>query len=195
MDFIRSLPRDIRCRALPWSIRIIRSKAELVTAIGDAVLMVRGDDENDDVEDVYYYRWHDDWISDDPVHDYTAVMARWDVSSVDDFSHIFDVERNIALVRFKADLSGWDVSNATDLSHMFHGCKHFESDLSGWNVTRATNLSWMFYRCGSFNSDVSSWNVSNATDLSRMFYRCNSFNSDVSRWNVSRATLSRARQP
>jgi surface protein len=121
MDLIRSLPYDCRHRALPFAVRVIRSKAELVAAIDD--VMDRGVD--------------------------TAVMERWDVSGVDDFSHVFDVERNWSLLMFgfNADLSGWDVSNATDLSFMFHGCSEFNSDLSRWNVSNATNLSHMFEGC------------------------------------------------
>jgi surface protein len=159
MDFIRSLPRDTRRRALPWVRRIIHSKDGLIAAIDD--IMARGGD--------------------------TSVMERWDVSLVTDFSHVFDAYRNRLLAKFNADLSGWDVSNATNLSCMFNGCSSFNSDLSRWNVSNATDLSYMFWDCTAFNSDVSGWNVSNAIYFRGMFEGCRSFSSDVSRWNVSNA--------
>jgi surface protein len=140
-------------------------------------------------------------------------IGDWDVSRMNDFTSLFDEERNHKARHFSADLSRWNVTNgtsfaqmfrgchvfqsdlsnwdtgrATDLSEMFNGCTSFQSDLSRWNVANAIDLNGMFAACTSFNSDLSDWNVANATDLSSMFYGCTSFNSDISRWNVANAT-------
>jgi surface protein len=129
-----------------------------------------------------------------PAHSSRANRRRypigdWDVSQVDDFSSVFDVERNRkARNLHDEDLSRWNVADGTSFARMFCRCRAFRVDLSNWKTGRATNLSQMFEDCISFQSDVSRWNLSRATNLHNMFCRCNSFHSNVSAWNVARAT-------
>jgi surface protein len=168
--FLRDLPREIRKRAYPFAIRVIHSKAELISAV-DLYVVRGGNNRTDD-----YYP-----------------IGRWDVSTIQDFSYVFDAVRNPLLGVFDEDLSNWDMSHATNLSYMFRRCRHFNSDVSRWDVSNATNFSFMFYFCAVFNSDVSEWNTASATDMSDMFYDCATFNSDVSRWNTARVVAPSAR--
>jgi surface protein len=160
--FLRDLPREIRKRTYPFAIRVIYSKAELIAAIDQ--YMVRGGNSNR--MDDYY------------------PIGQWDVSNIQDFSYVFDADRNRLLITFNEDLSNWDMSNATNLSHMFQCCRRFNSDVSRWNVSNVTDFSEMFVQCNVFNSDVSRWNTAAATDMNFMFFYCIAFNSDVADWNV-----------
>jgi Mycoplasma protein of unknown function, DUF285 len=98
--FLRDLPREIRKRSYPFAIRVIHSKAELIAAVDQ--YMVRGGN-NNRTDDFY-------------------PIGQWDVSNVQDFSYVFDANRNPLLIDFNEDLSNWDMSSATNLSHMFHRC-------------------------------------------------------------------------
>jgi Mycoplasma protein of unknown function, DUF285 len=104
--FLRDLPREIRKRTYPFAIRVIHSKAELIVAI-DQYFMLRGGNNRTD----NYYP-----------------IGQWDVSNIEDFSYVFDAERNPLLVDFNEDLSNWDMSSATNLGYMFHrhGCLALE---------------------------------------------------------------------
>jgi Mycoplasma protein of unknown function, DUF285 len=101
--FLRHLPREIRKRTYPFAIRVIQSKSELIAAVDQ--YMDRGGNRTDN-----YYP-----------------IGQWDVSNIQDFSYIFDEERNPLLVDFNEDLSNWDMSNATNLSYMFRDCFLFNS--------------------------------------------------------------------
>jgi Mycoplasma protein of unknown function, DUF285 len=96
-------------------------------------------------------------------------MSEWDVSRVDDFSGVFDRQRNDRLWRHVhfGDLSGWDVSNGTNFSYMFRGCENFRGGavLSLWNVGRGNSFKGMFSGCIFFQGDVSHWNVSQGTNF------------------------------
>jgi Mycoplasma protein of unknown function, DUF285 len=94
--FLRDLPHEIRKRAYHFAIRVIHSKAELIAAVDE--YMVR------DRTGTYNY----------------CPISDWDVSSIQDFSYVFDADRNPLLVDFNEDLSNWDMSNATNLSWLFH---------------------------------------------------------------------------
>jgi surface protein len=203
MDLLRSLPANIVANYIyPFAVKVIKNREELIEAVDEYLDEYYSDDaeEKNDNEDVGKNRIRY------PIGD-------WDVSGVDDFTSVFDEERNgkaknfdedlsrwnvsrgtsfdrmfYACHVFQSDISNWDSSRATNLRHMFEGCTSFNSDLSRWNVANATNLDGMFICCTTFNSDLSRWNVANATNLSDMFYGCHSFNSDLSRWNVANAT-------
>ena len=81
-------------------------------------------------------------------------LDSWDVSAVEDMSHMFHASV------FDADLSGWNVSSVTDMSGMFRGASIFDADLSGWNVSSAIDMSDMFRGASTFDDDLSSWDVS-----------------------------------
>jgi surface protein len=148
--FLRDLPREIRKRAYPFAIRVIHSKAELIAAVDQ--YMVGGGNRTD------------------------CPIGKWDVSNIQDFSYVFDADRNPLLVDFNEDLSNWDMSFARNLSYMFHRCRCFNADVSHWDVSNATNFSRMFSFCRIFKSDVSRWNTAGATDMSFMFCFCDCFN-------------------
>jgi Mycoplasma protein of unknown function, DUF285 len=98
--FLRDLPREIRKRAYPFAIRVIHSKAELIAAVDQYMKARTGNP---------YYR---DRGRNNRTDDDYYPIGEWDVSNIQDFSYVFDAERNPLLVEFNEDLSNWDMSNA-----------------------------------------------------------------------------------
>lgn len=58
---------------------------------------------------------------------YGERMESWCVDQVEDFSHVFESQRN-----FNLDLSGWNVGNGRDFDYMFHGTTAFNQNLCSW---------------------------------------------------------------
>lgn len=109
-------------------------------------------------------------------------IGTWDVSAVENMSHIFDH------TSFNGDISKWVVSNVTDMSYMFHNSQLFNQNIGGWIVDNVTDMSNMFNSARAFNQDISNWNVSNVTDMKRMFADAIVFNQNIGGWNVSQVT-------
>lgn len=76
-------------------------------------------------------------------------IRNWDVSSITDFSLLFEFKRN-----FNEPLDGWDVSNAVTMEGMFSSAYAFNQDISMWNTTQVTNMKYMFSGAESFNQDL-----------------------------------------
>jgi surface protein len=79
-------------------------------------------------------------------------INKWDVSNVQDFSHIFATNQG-----FNEDIGSWNVSNATSMIAMFFMAKAFNQDISSWDVSNVRKMLYMFVDTGSFNQDLSSW--------------------------------------
>jgi surface protein len=174
MDLWRSLPANIVSHFIyPFAVKVIKNREELIEAV-------------DEYLDEYYSYFKREAKDDDNRIRYP--IGDWDVSRIDDFTRVFDEDRNRKAKNFNEDLSRWNVAHGTSFARMFFGCHSFQSDLSTWDTGRAINLRNMFHGCTSFNSDLSRWNVANATNLGAMFSSCTIFNSDLSRWNVANAT-------
>ena len=94
----------------------------------------------------------------------TSLIAFWDVSLVDDFSHVFTASS------FNADISAWDVSQGTAFRNMFSGASSFNADISGWDVAKGKDFHNMLGSAHSFDQDLSEWNLSQATRLDGMFH-------------------------
>jgi surface protein len=116
----------------------------------------------------------------------------WDVSRIQDFSHLFaaygspDSDRsNPAAASFSEDISSWDVSNATEMHEMFHNADSFNQPLADWNVASVKDMGGMLYGASSFNQPLADWDVSSVTDMRNMFYGASSFNQPLADWNVS----------
>ncbi len=109
-----------------------------------------------------------------------ADLSGWNVSSIEDMSHMFDGASS-----FDRPLSSWDVSRVTDMSHMFDGASSFDRPLSSWDVSRVTDMSHMFAGALRYDWDMSSWNVSNVADMSSMFDGASSFDQPIGSWDVS----------
>lgn len=124
------------------------------------------------------------FLTSNQAFDFYAIGS-WDVSRINDFSNLFDVERNELSRFFNANLSAWDVSKGTDMYEMFRGAEMFDQDLSSWVVSKVTNMNSLFEGASTFSSDLSSWNVSNVEDMSNLFSGALLFDGDVSTWDVS----------
>ena len=103
-------------------------------------------------------------------------IETWDVSNVEDMSHMFEKSK------FNGDISKWDVSNVKDMSCMFKK-SIFNKDISKWDVSNVERMDEMFYQ-SEFNKSISKWNVSNVKDMNKMF-ASSEFNKDISKWNIS----------
>jgi len=49
---------------------------------------------------------------------------------------------------FNGDIGGWDVSNVEDMSHMFDGAISFNQDIGGWDVSNVKNMVSRLVFCG-----------------------------------------------
>eukprot|EP00548_Thalassiothrix_antarctica_P001113 CAMPEP_0194135012 /NCGR_PEP_ID=MMETSP0152-20130528/5087_1 /TAXON_ID=1049557 /ORGANISM="Thalassiothrix antarctica, Strain L6-D1" /LENGTH=311 /DNA_ID=CAMNT_0038831015 /DNA_START=99 /DNA_END=1031 /DNA_ORIENTATION=- len=107
-------------------------------------------------------------------------IAKWDVSQIEDFSHIFSYTRD-----FNEDIGLWDTSNAKNMADMFSGSLSFNQDISSWNTTNVNSMNSMFAQACSFNQDISSWNTCNVRNMDLMFYYASSFNQDISSWDTT----------
>ncbi|EGA8608820.1 BspA family leucine-rich repeat surface protein [Campylobacter jejuni] len=132
-------------------------------------------------------------------------IEKWDVSKVENMSHMFagcknfnqplngwdvsGVENMCAMFKyctsFNQDISKWDVSNVKDMDSMFWGCYAFNQDISGWDVSKVENMAYMFSGCRNFNQDISSWDVSSVENMDSMFADCKNFNQPLNDWDVS----------
>jgi surface protein len=99
---------------------------------------------------------------------YGFPIGTWDVSRLNDFSQVFDSNRNSAAAAFNEELNQWDMSSATTMQRMFDNAKVFNQDLSMWDVSQVVDMSHMFHVAKSFNQNLSSWDVSQVTDMSGM---------------------------
>lgn len=70
-----------------------------------------------------------------------GTIDEWDVSNIDDFTLLFDVNRtNGSAVNFNADISRWNVSSAKTMKRMFAGAANFSGNLFKWDVSRVSDF-------------------------------------------------------
>jgi len=100
----------------------------------------------------------------------TVDLNHWDVSGIQDFSHLFNPHRYSYLKDFQGRIDAWDLSRATDTSFMFFESS-FNGDISKWNVSQVTKGFGMFYR-SSFTQDISSWTFDQLQMGGFMFRDC-----------------------
>ena len=67
---------------------------------------------------------------------YGHPIGTWDVSLIEDFSHVFSAGRNPKAANFNEDIGDWDVGKATNMEKMFYQARMFNQGLSKWNVGR-----------------------------------------------------------
>ena len=72
--------------------------------------------------------------------DFNGDISGWDVSNVEDMSHMFDDSS------FNGDISMWDVSKVKNMSYMFNNSK-FNGDISKWDVLDGCDTIDMFGGC------------------------------------------------
>ena len=77
---------------------------------------------------------------------------------------------------FNENISKWDVSNVENMSHMFYKCLCFDSPLNSWDVSNVSDMSYMFDGCRQFNRPLERWDTSNVRTMENMFSDCNAFN-------------------
>lgn len=110
-------------------------------------------------------------------------LSQWNVSLVDDFSHLFDDKHTLSPTE---SLEGWDVSRATDLSFMFRGCPQFDGNsLRDWNVAKVETFEGMFHGATHFDGNLQHWQTHSATTMKRMFQDATHFNQPIGSWDVS----------
>tara|TARA_B100000949_G_scaffold235613_1_gene260462 strand:+ start:5074 stop:8304 length:3231 start_codon:yes stop_codon:yes gene_type:complete len=109
-------------------------------------------------------------------------IVNWDVSTIQDFSNLFD-----SATIFNQDLNDWDVSNVRNMNDVFHTAINFNGNISDWNVSNVIFMSNMFRQAFAFNQDVSAWDVSQVSNFSNMFNGATVFNQDLSGWDLGNA--------
>ena len=110
-------------------------------------------------------------------------ISQWDVSNVEDTSHLFENATN-----FNEAIGKWDVSNVKDMTRMFSDAEKFNQPIGDWNVSNVKKMHAMFTRANSFNQSLENWNVSNVTNMSDMFSCAKKFNQPVENWEISNVT-------
>eukprot|EP00978_Attheya_sp_CCMP212_P028624 scaffold99426_cov53-Attheya_sp.AAC.3 len=135
---------------------------------------------NDLISALQKYTRYDATDADSFAETYGWPIDKWDVSMVQDFSHVVRNDKS-----FNESIGSWDVSNATTMRCMFCGATSFNQDISSWNTSSVTNMGYMFNGAASFNQDISSWNTSSVVNMWNMFHSAASFNQDISSWNTS----------
>lgn len=85
---------------------------------------------------------------------YGYPIGTWDVSQIQNFTRVFDPQRDIeffdedkrqiGIGTFSEDLDGWDLSNATTIHAMFAFATQFNGNISTWNVSGVTNATYLF---------------------------------------------------
>ncbi|TEY04119.1 BspA family leucine-rich repeat surface protein [Campylobacter sp. US12a] len=116
------------------------------------------------------------------VEDESIYLGDIDTSKITNMSELFLYSTR----KDFSGIEKWDVSSVEDMSHMFYGCIYFNQSLGDWDVSNVKDMACMFKGCSTFNQDISSWDTSNVKDMSHMFYGCHSFNQDLSSWNISK---------
>ena len=109
-------------------------------------------------------------------------IGRWDVSQVEDFSHIFDGESS-----FNEDISAWDTNRATNMKCMFYYATSFNQPIADWNTSNVTNMYGVFCGATSFHQPIGNWSTSNVKNMSIRFFNATSFNQPLAEWDTSRS--------
>ena len=110
-------------------------------------------------------------------------IGEWDVSSIEDFSGLFDATGRVgAAADFNDDISAWNTSRATNMQNMFQGATNFNQGLSGWDMRQVTTIESMFAGATSFNQDISSWQLDSLASMSSAFEGATSFSQDLCPW-------------
>lgn len=128
----------------------------------------------------------------------TDVFKGWDVSSVTDFSSMFEAS-GISSSHELAFTSGLATSGNINMSRMFADTLYNQSDYlappssGGWNTINVTDMSGMYENNTAFTRGViSNFDVRNVTNMSRMFAGCTGLkNTDKNcfdGWDVSKVT-------
>lgn len=69
---------------------------------------------------------------------------------------------------FNDTINTWDVSTIRDFSSIFDQAGRFNQPLNNWNTSNATTMHALFRHAPRFNQDISMWDTSNVTDMSHM---------------------------
>lgn len=96
------------------------------------------------------------------------LLNGWDVSSVTDFSSMFEGSQ------FAGNVNGWTLNTSEPIlmRSMFKDC-NFQGNLNNWDTQKVVDMSSMFENNGFISADkISSWNTSSVTNMSRMFTNC-----------------------
>jgi surface protein len=107
-------------------------------------------------------------------------IHRWDVSQVDDFSHVFH-----GAIDFNECIASWNLSNATTLEGMFYYAFEFNQDISNWDISNVTNMNLFLFRAKKFNQPLSSWSTSRVKSMARMLEGATYFNQNLKSWDTS----------
>ena len=146
------------------------------------------------IEDMSYL-FYKEFNIDPPFSEFNMNIESWDVSNVNDMSHMFENARS-----FNQPLGNWDVSNVIDMSYMFSSALDFNQNINSWDVSSVTDMSYMFHMyyssspfwcCANrsvFNSPLNNWDVSSVTNMSYMFDHAITFNQLINNWDVSSVT-------
>ena len=106
-------------------------------------------------------------------------IAKWDVSKVYNFNHMFRQAD-----RFNQPLNQWDTSKATTMHYMFRTARDFNQPLNNWNVSKVRAMESMFDGATVFNQPLDKWDTSEVRNFTGMFVG-SAFQHDVSHWNTA----------
>ncbi len=120
----------------------------------------------------------------------TGDLNNWQISpDCKDLSYLFAGTK--ALLGMNADLSAWNVSSIENMSHMFENCRLSSLYIRGWDTSSLKDASYMFaYNETTSLSELSqidgieSIDTSNLETISSIFYENQYLNADLSAWNT-----------
>jgi len=89
-------------------------------------------------------------------------LASWDVSNIDDFSHLFSSFRNQKARMFNdPGIQRWNVSQGRNFEACFRRATSFQQPLDSWDLSSATNLAYMFAFTEQFDQSLHAWGTNN----------------------------------
>eukprot|EP00392_Amoebophrya_sp_AT5.2_P010154 g10207.t1 len=125
----------------------------------------------------------------------------WDVSGVEDLSHLFhalgppfprsgppEACHHFLRQSFNPDLSGWKTRGVKSMSSMFKSCEGFTGfGLNNWDVSSVEKLTNMFQGCCKFRAPLDRWSPSKCRDMCQMFRVEGEINMFADCWGVNQA--------
>jgi len=129
-----------------------------------------------------------DPLTSETARKYGHPMDTWRVEQLDNFTSIFDAQRNEAAATFSADLGEWNTSRAVTMRFLFRGATQFNGDVSNWDTSSVTDMEGVFSGCRAFTGDISRWQTGSVTNFRDFLAEATSFRADLGDWDVSSAT-------
>lgn len=86
------------------------------------------------------------------------------------------------------NIVNWNVSSITNFSRMFDGCLEFDQPIGNWDTSNGVEFDRMFADAMSFNHPIGDWNVSATYSMNSMFNGATLFNQNLNWWCLTNIT-------